>query len=732
MITVQHGADYGQTSSGSWQLVLAGCGLIAMGVPDIAFAQDGEEGVDNTIEAITVTARKREETLQEIPTVIDVFSGEQLIEQGTLRPSELQFAVPGFYVQNWETRATITMRGVGAQIPGATSAVATHINGVYQASAAAQLNRLFDIERVEVLKGPQGTLYGRNSTGGVLNIITRAPDGDFGANVGVSYGTFDTIQAEGGVAVPLGDTWSMRLAASYSESDGIYRNTITDTDIGSDDFFGSRVSLAGKIGEVEADLFYQFTQDDNNTQLTLIPVDNTGSKPIPLLGWDQTSFNNPEEAQISREAVVAGLTLFGEINDRYSWRSITGYLDYEEGGARTDVNPEPNAPVQLYIDFPQFAEQFSQELQLLYNGDRANWVLGAYYLDDERSDERFLDIVGVFIGLDSMNVDETEVLSVFGDLNYYLSDALTLNVGLRYNNEDVRNRFSGQGFFDPAPYDESGSQGDPTWRLGLDYALSDNVMVYGSVATAYQAGFFQTVFDPQGTGEVSDEVDPEDLTAFELGFKSVLPNDAGYFNASAFIYDYRDMQVLVGGLFLLPDGTPDPNTPPFFFTDNAAEAEIWGIDLQFSDIRFSDHFKMDLNAEYLRAEYEDYQTILDDRTPVNFSGNTLPRAPELTYSARFTVDNVQFGNGAEALFSLEYNYRDGTFFTRENDSLASQDAFGLLNFFASVDFADGRWSITASGRNLADKEFFDFYDGRNIGNTGEFRTWQIGFQYRYR
>jgi iron complex outermembrane recepter protein len=693
-------------------------------------AQGGGEAQLRALDEIVVTARKRDEGVQTVPMSISVFGGENLVDQRLFNTSELQFAVPGFYVQNFETRATITMRGVGAQIAGGTSAVATHVNGVYQASSAAQLNRLFDIDRVEVVKGPQGTLYGRNSTGGALNIITRRPGPEFGADVSVAYGTYDTVRVDGGLSLPLGPDWGLRVAGSYAEGDGQFRNDFNDSKVGEESFLGGRLSLSGNAGPVDVDFFVQSVRDDDTTATTLIPLVSSADA-TPLLGWDRTYMDNPVKPFIERELLIAGLTLSGEIGGGYSWRSITGYLDYEDDSL-LDVNPRP-APVQLFIEFPQFAEQFSQEFQLLYQADRFNWVLGAYYLDDKQRNSRYLELAPIdLVLINNEGRDRVKASALFGDLNYNLTDQWRLNVGLRWNHEDVRNSFAGTGLIDGGPFDLSGSQNDLTGRIGADYTARPGLMFYGSLSTGYQAGFFDTSFDSVTGEDVPSRVDPENILAYEIGMKSVLPGERGYLNVAAFYYDYKDMQVRKGGLFVLEDGSPDPNQPPFFFTANAAKAEIYGVDLELTRLRLAQHLRADFMAQYLHAEYKEYDTVDNSLNPVSYAGNRLPRAPEWELTSAVTLDNLRLGGAATGEIRLEYNYRGKTYFTEDNSEVATQAGFGLFNLFASVEFEDGRWRLFGSGRNLANKKFFDFHRGDVIANTGEFRTWEIGVRYNFR
>ncbi len=696
-------------------------------------AAAGATEAAESIEEVIVSARKRDESVQSVPISIAVLNGAELTDGGVLRSSELQYAVPGFLVQNYETRATITMRGVGAQIAGSASSVATHVNGVYLASAAAQLNRLFDIERVEVLKGPQGTLYGRNATGGALNVISRRAGDELAADLSVGYGTYSTVSFDGGVSVPLSDSWGMRIAASSTKGDGQFTNVVNNQKIGNEDFQGARFSVTGDTGSVKTDFFVQYSRDKDDTQLTLIPL-VSATNPAPLLDWNRTAFDGPVDPVIERKSLIAGLTLSGDFGNGYTWRSITGYLDYKEGDdTLTDVNPRPSLAQRLSISFPQLSDQLSQEFQLLYSSDRLNWVVGAYYLDDDQGAKRRAAFApSGLVLLNSVSSDETKVTAAFGDLNYNLTDRLRLNAGLRVNREKVRNQFLGTGAVDGSPFNISGSQGDPTGRLGLDFTVRPGLMFYGSVSTGYQAGFFNNTFNSTTGSSLANEVKPEKILAFETGFKSVLPDDRGFFNAAAFYYDYKDMQVQIGGIFLLPNGLPDPARPPFFYADNAAKAKIYGLDVELTQLRLAKHLKLNVSAEYLSAKYDEYASINNSRQPISFKDKTLPRSPKLTAATSLLIDGLRFGDKAEGSLRLEYNYRARTYFTRDNVPEAAQDSYGLVNLLATIEFGDGRWGLTAAGRNLTDEKFFDFKDGNNFANTGEFRTWEISARYKFR
>lgn len=718
----------------SWRHRLSTVAMIAMAAglaaqPAAAQSAGGtEEEASETGPEIVVTARKRDERLQDVPITIDVLSGDTLAEQGVQRPSELQFAVPGFVVQNFETRATITLRGVGAQIAGGTSSVATHVNGIYQASSAAQLNRMFDVERVEVLKGPQGTLYGRNSTGGALNLITKGPGSELEGNFSAGFGRFDTVRLDGAVTVPLSEDFGVRFAGSFLQGDGQYLNRVTNKYIGHEEFFGGRMTLGGTIGAVKAEAFVQYTRDKDDTQLTLIPITPATAK--PQFDWNQTVYDSPLKPDSDREMWLVGVNLSGDFTDTLSWRSISGFLDYGDTSL-IDVNPVVSAS-RLVIQTPQQARQWSQEFQFLYSDDSWDAVLGLYYLSDKQTNQRFLTLTPPGLVLfDNAGLDKTNSYAAFLDVSYSVTDQLTLNVGGRINHEKIRNTFDGNGLIDGVGFDLTDKETSTTWKLGLQYEPNAELMFFGSVSTGFQAGFSQTRTDAQTGADRPDKIDPEKLTAYEAGLKWIFPARNGYFNLSGFYYDYRDMQVNVGGVFLRPDGTLDNTRPAFFFTTNAGKARIYGIDAQISDFRLGPNFRFDANAEYLNAKFKEYDTVTNTRLPISYRGNTLPRAPKFTASTALTLDNLRIAEGVEAQLRGELNYRSRTYFTPDNSVLQSQGALTLINASGRIEFNDGQWAITATGRNLTNRKFFDFYGGSTFGNTGEFRTWEVGVDFKF-
>jgi iron complex outermembrane receptor protein len=700
----------------------------ALGLPMAApqaLAQQQSAAKAASLDEVIVTARKRDEDVQSVPQSIEVIGGLDLKELGKVTFKDLQFEVPGFYIQNYETRATIAVRGVGSQVPGGGQSVAAHINGIYQASTAASLSWVFDVDRVEVLKGPQGTLYGRNSTGGAVNIITRRPGDEFGSDVSIEFGDDNRRRFEASLDAPLGEDWAVRLAGTATRADGRITNRVTGKKIDGNEFTGGRITLAGTVGSVDVELFGQKTNETGGSG-ELIALDGAGKRvPKPLYGWDQGYYDEPTVPKQERDYAAVGLTLSGDLGNGYSWKSITGYIDYSEPESFLDVNPVV-APVRVTISFPQYAEQITQELQLQHQGERADWIIGALYMDGDEGEKRRVDILPPIPGaLNSDTDNNVKTTALFGDINYKLTDAMRLNLGLRYNRDEVRNKFVGRGPFDGQTFDLSSTQSEPTGRIGVDYTTAAGTMFYTSFARGFQGGYNTVGFDTAGNPRPAT-VKPETLNAFEAGMKSTLGDGRGIFNLAAFYYDYKDMQVRVGRIPIGADGSPIPGGRPFYTTLNAGKAEIYGLETELSAY-ITDHLRFDLNAGYLKAEFDEYLSINDAGARVDYSGNTLPRAPEFSGSAALVLDDIALGSATGSL-RLEYQYRGDAFDNADNLYVLPETNF--LNLLATVDF--GKWRVWAGGRNLTDQKYFAFYDGRNFGYPGQFRSWNVGASYSFR
>jgi iron complex outermembrane receptor protein len=650
-------------------------------------AEAGPQGA--TLEEVIVTARKVEENLQDIPMSVQVLTADFLGQVDIASFYELQFNIPGLVVNNQGLfGAGFALRGITDQ-GGTSQSVATHLNGVYLGDSNLALARMFDLERIEVLKGPQGMLYGRNSTAGSINFITRAPQDKFGAEVEAAYGSFDTIRVQGNLNLPFNKV-AFRMAFIGSEGDGYIRNSVDDRTFGESDFWGLRASIwINATDKLLVDLMAQHVRDDGATgelwgpppaflpdpediRLTTVTLDN----PYLVTESDNISLN------IGYDLGFATL------------RSITGYA-HNKVRDLDDCAGLPFLRGCVRSANPAIYDQWSQEVQLIsQNSTPLSWLLGANYLNSE-STIQFYNIVPLVNPLPLFNysaASERTAYALFGQGTLQINEQWSITGGLRLSHEKDHESDIGTGTRDnPELTTVKGDWNHTSWRLSLEYATTADNLVYASVSTGYKSAGVTTTRLPDGE---FDNFEPENLTAYELGMNSRWLDRRLTLNGAAFYYDFTDLQI--GSTFFI-DGVPVTDV------ENSAKAEIYGLDVS-GNFQMTDRFTLSGGLVWLpKRELVDF---VSEWTGDILSGNTIPRAPE--WSSTTAID-YQFPLRDQGHFSvrLEYNFRSAYYFTKENDLLFAQDAFGLLNLFVSFEPSDRKWHVFAIGRNLTNTDYYN-------------------------
>ena len=636
--------------------------------------------------AIIVTARRFEETAQDVPMSIDVLSGEFLDNANITRPFDLQFNVPGLVINNFGAGARFALRGVGDE-GGSGLSVATHLNGVYMGSSNLAVARLFDLERVEVLKGPQGTLYGRNATGGSINFLTRRPEDTYGAAMEIGFGSFDTFRAEGNINIPF-ERGGLRIAGIVSQGDGFVRNVVDDRRFGEDDFWGIR-------GTLDLDL----TDDFDMSLMVQHIVDDGGRGQVYLPRPD--FLVDPRDIRLTRitvpdifqrvESTNANLTLGYDLGFA-EFKSITGFARNVER-ERRDCAGSPPLTGCLREVFPAIFEQWSQEVQLVSTGnDTFDWLIGAFYFDGQGTDRFRLSIPALNPNgpvQSRTGGSGEEAWAVFGQATAHLSERFSLTAGLRYS-EEKRSILQTNLLANPVvDRVNSATFDDVSWRIDAEFTPSDNILLYASVANGFKSG--GVTVDLLPTGEF-DEFGPEDLLAYEVGLKSELLDGSLRFNGAAFYYDFADLQVLT---------TTFTNNDIIGQIDNAAKVRIWGIEAQ-TDIDVTDRFTLSGGVVFMpEREFVEFQSA----TGVDLTGNLVSRAPKWTVTA--AAGYVQpLGDFADLSFRMELNYRSQFFFLKENDPVQAQDGFALVNGFVRLEPRDTPWYAFATVRNITNSDYF--------------------------
>jgi len=674
-----------------------------------AFGQGPPATSAAALEEVVVTARKTEESVQDVPMSVQVLGAELLDVTDPTHVFDLQYNVPGLVVNNVGLNgAGFSLRAVADQ-GGSSLSVASHMNGVYLGSSNLAIARMFDLERIEVLKGPQGTLYGRNATGGSINFIPRRPEAGFSADIEAAYGSFDTARLQGHVNVPF-DRSALRLAWVASNGDGYIRNSVDDRRFAEQDFRGLRASWRFEPNDrLQFEAMAQHVEDDGAVGELWLPRPDFLAEPTDIHLTTVTLPNPFLETETDNVSVNVDVEL-----GRATLHSITGYARNKV----RDLDDCAGIPILAGCVrgvMPLRHEQLSQELRLASQGTGdVDWLVGVYFYDDDAS-RNYYQLTPVIDPEPTSNHVSTSAertIAAFGQATWRPRDRWSITSGLRLNREDHRFATIGTGTEDSQTGVQSSKRwSNGSWRLDLAYAVRDEVLVYGGVSTGFKSGGITVQ-----PGGVIDTFDPENLTAWEAGIKSRWLAERFTLNAAAFFYDFRDMQVNTSTI---------TDSGLIFETDNAARAEIYGID---SEAMLQPNERLFFSAGVVWLPKREFVEYRNDRTGDTLSGNKLARAPEWTVTTAIGYEHPLADAGRFSA-RLEYNYRSGLFYTTDNNPLFAQDHFALVNLYLRFEPQDAKWYVFASGRNLGNEDYFNQVFLQS--SPGFPDTYEAGFGYRF-
>ena len=698
---------------------------IAIPMTPQAFAENGL-----ALEEVTVTAQRRSQNIQDVPLAVSAISGEELSNRGLSSLDELAQSVPSVTLEaSRATNTTLTafIRGVGQQDPlaGFEQGVALYLDDVYLARPQGTLLDLYDVERVEILRGPQGTLYGRNAVGGAIKYVTRRLGSETEGRVRASVGSYGQTDLVGTFSTPLSDSFRVGATVASFQRDGYGDNVFTGGEQYDKDIVGYRLSAEWDLSD---SVLVRFSYDDTDDQSSAVAGHRpygavTYSAPVLSSVWD-TRAGASEAATGSTtgingnnqvEAKGWSVSVDWAVNDQLTLRSITSDReDYTESVIDFDSLPtfDFDAPV-IYDN-----EQFSQEFQALWNTDRLNAVVGVYYLDSSAAND--FDVVLGTLGVVAFGapltaytggVVDTKALSVFGDLTYAITDRLSFAFGLRYT-DDERSadifRASYLGAQSPAfgntsaiflaassDYEASKTYTQTSPRFSVSYAMSDDTNVYANFSQGWKAGSF----DPRGanfsTPEVAKGFDDEQLDSYEIGLKTTWLDGRAVTNVALFYSEYTDMQI-PGSVGIDSDG--DGVNDGFVGTvTNAGEAEISGLEIE-GNVILTEALSAQFSASFLDAEFQEY--IVNG---VNVaSAREMQNTPDTMLYLALNYDTSMMGG--DTRFSLNYGYKSEiTQFEIPNADI-DQGSYGLVNASAIWASSDDKWRVGLHGKNLTDEE----------------------------
>ncbi len=689
---------------------------------------------DYVIEEVIITATKMGATrLQDTPIAVSAYSTSYLDRSGAKDIRDLAAQTPNLVVSQNGPFAQIYIRGIGSNnsFAGSDPSSTVNIDGVYIARPAAVFNNFMDIERIEVLRGPQGTLYGRNAVGGTINVISRTPDNELIAKAQATVGNYDLYRGEGYVSGPLiEDKLFGSISAMRSKHDGYFKNVVASgNDRGSEDTWGVRAQLrAVPTEQLEIILRADYLKDEGNTVgnsvllTSFTPVANGPVNPVTeaILGdWHKIAMDTPSVSNRHVEGVS------GEINYQFSekatLKSLTAYrqsyLDYSIDSDASDLHRQET--LQL-----EDQHQFSEELNLSGQFDRLNYVLGAYYFEEHISTSA--DVLIIPAGLDSrlQPVVDTKAYAGYGQVDFDLTEQLILTAGIRYTNEKktfdqfrslirLSDGVTLPGW--PVTYINTGRSKAWTPKVGIQFKPVEDVMLYASATRGFKSGGFNFT-----SANTLNGYTPEKLWAYEAGFKSEFADSRVTLNASVFYYDYKDLQV---SAFITP-GVTD--------ITNASDASIKGLEVELVT-RPAEGLILGGSLTYLDATYKNFPAAPITGGSFDATGKRLNSAPKWSYTA-YAEYNLDLGDAGTAFARGEYGYKSRQYFTVVNDDLQTTPSYGLLNASVGYTPPGGNWTIVAYGRNLTNEEYIvssGSFTAVPSGTPGDPRTYGLRATYSY-
>jgi iron complex outermembrane recepter protein len=715
------------------------------------------------LEEILVTAQKREQSLQDVPIAVQALSAD-LLEQNTITSiSDIGNLTPGLSICNSiQDGAEIAIRGIGTAVLGLgfDQSVPLYLDGVYLGRGFDLIGDLMDVQQIEVLKGPQGTLFGRNAAAGAVNVITQTPGDDLGGSLRAGIGEKDLRKFQGTINIPLTDNLFLRANGALRTRDGWQKNLDGGDPMYEQDHQTARIKL---LWQTSDDLSILFTTDYSKfDDLQGGYIISKASAGIPTYDIEDKAAPSTTrlldgsvvDPKVERETKGFAANVTWDMSEALTLTSISSFRTFDLdmfGGSGSitpsviDLTPGPIIPFDNYpvlVDKTNIeTDEYSQEFRLNGKSNIMNWFMGVNYFKSEgKLDQTFalpaLAIIlspsplqGVYGDDGQISKIDTESWAIFGDAIWHATEKLNISAGLRYSYDEKEVSYSTAPqrlglIFATVPDDflNGTTKGDADWddlsgRIVVDYQLTEDIMIFTGITQGYKSGGFGTTVGSARAlaGNAFRPFDKETTTNFESGFKSSLMDNRIRLNVSAFYTKFDDYQLQIADL----------QAPATALDLSAPEALSHGVDIEFS-FAATERLTLGLNSGYLETELS--EDVKDDNGTVAIpEGQDLLRAPRWTTTA--SLDYVfPFSNAGEVRFNTTYTYRTSQRLTNSTpESLNSatilatggdpgieitendleSGSYGLLNARLSYRTMNERWEVAAWGTNLTDKTYRD-------------------------
>lgn len=680
----------------------------------------GTSGADGEI---VVTARKREERISDVPIAISAFTGNQLRDKGVASVADLSNVAAGVVLREdvaGRASPSVVIRGIGYDDfrSNGNPAVAVNVDQVYLGSNALISGTIFDIERVEILKGPQGTLYGRNTTAGAVNVISKQPGKEFAADVSAEYGSFRHMRAEAGIGGPINDIIGVRLAATYERGGGFLTNkgtagfaglptgsavpvlplTPESQHVGDADMFAARgiVVIEPADGTKITGQVNHARDRGDNSQSDVIGISATGFREPDT---DPFTYYGTFVPKIHSDLTGGQLRLDQELGGTFSLTAIGAHVDLDRR-----YTFDPGDPRRRFdLDYEDKIAQTTAELRVQGKlGTLADMTVGAFYFRDKVNLGSLLDaadLVRTVIATDYRQ--KRESWAVFGEADWQISPYVTFTTGLRYTQENAN--FAGStvdlnpygasvaaaAFRLPVVFDNDFSDHNLSGRLVLSWRPAQNALLYGSASRGFKSGGFDgsTIFSP---GEALP-FNSEQVNAYEFGAK-LLGNRPVTITAAAFYYDFSDLQA--NSIRLIGPVTTAVRT-------NVAKASVYGGELELV-AKPTPGMRLSASVAYLHTKVDNFISS-NPAEVARRNGNELPDSPALSLhldaSYAFSI-----GRGWKLEPQASFNFTGKHY--KEIDNFVPVNEFGLLNLRLALTSPDNRWNLAVFGRNVTDQTYF--------------------------
>ena len=679
----------------------------ALGMALLAGGQAAAQTTTSEVSEVVVTAQRVEENIQTVPIAVTAFSEANLERQSIETLADIALRTPGFSAGQVDPiQSNFAIRGIGSpfgisQNAGGDASVVVFVDGVYAGRGGTPDIDALSLERIEVLRGPQGTLFGKNAVGGLIQFVSRKPSAEPSLRIEGQYGNYDRRTLNARANIPFSDSFFMSVGGSIKLRDGYEFNQTTGNDVNDQDIRSAALALRFlPSDDLDIVLAVDLTDQDQkgNPRDNICDATLRGGIHCVGINPDPRVVNSYIDGYLRRwlqtyRGEVNYTTPYGVLTSITAYRAVT--LNFRTPFFANPVNP-PNQIESTETDHEK-NKQFSQEVRLAFDAidGRLTGQIGAYYLseDNTRIEDLQQDFPAPAItGIATYpQMVTAKSYAIFGQLSFAVTDTITATAGLRQTWEQKRGRFiglkvSGPGLPPPlsANYDVRGrkSWDALTPRFALDWQATPDALVYASVTRGFKSGGFQGI---AGSGvSQSTPYDPEYAWSYEGGAKTRWLDGRLRLNASVFQTDYKDLQfsqlvplccVVVG---------------------NAATAKIKGFELEFL-VAPIEGLQIDGSYSRLHARY----TSFANGATANFSGNDLPRSPndKFNLGAQYSVDL----SGWTAFGRVDYSHQAHMFFEASNIAAQKQEGFINVDARVSLTSPDKRWEVAVWGKNLTDE-----------------------------